>query len=54
MIRALIAIALLTTLAPLSACASDPTRGYALGAAYDDSIRTIAVPIFVTSIFAWL
>ncbi len=46
MIRALIAIALLTTLAPLSACASDPTRGYALGSAYDDSIRTIAVPIF--------
>ena len=27
-------------------CASDPSRGYSFGHAYDDSIRTVAVPIF--------
>ncbi len=49
MTRALLTIAILLTLAPLGACASDPTRGYAMGVAYDDSVRTIAVPIFENS-----
>jgi len=31
---------------PLTSCASDPSRGYAFGHAYDDSIATVAVPIF--------
>jgi len=37
---------LLVGVLALASCASDPSRGYAFGGAYDDSIATIAVPIF--------
>lgn len=38
---------ILTTLAlTISACSTDPSRGYAFGQTYDDSVRTVAVPIF--------
>jgi len=30
----------------LGACSADPTRGYAFGEAYDESVRTVAVPVF--------
>lgn len=30
----------------LSGCSGDPTNGYAFASAYDQSIRTVAVPIF--------
>lgn len=34
------------SLGPLSACASDPTKGYAFGTAHDQGIESVAVPIF--------
>ncbi len=34
------------TLGALVGCASDPTKGYAFTAAHDDTIRTVAVPVF--------
>src|SRR5690606_18398285 len=40
----LIAPVLLTAL--IGGCASDPTNGYAFASAYDQSVRTVAVPIF--------
>jgi hypothetical protein len=43
-----LAAALALTLS-LGGCATDPNRGYAFGETYDDSIRTIAVPIFDNS-----
>jgi hypothetical protein len=33
-------------MAGLAGCAGDPTNGYAFASAYDQSIRTVAVPIF--------
>lgn len=45
----MIAPVALTTL--IGACASDPTNGYAFASAYDQSIRTVAVPIFENPTF---
>jgi hypothetical protein len=39
-------MAVLAVTAAFSGCAADPTNGYALASAYDNSIRTVAVPIF--------
>jgi Lipopolysaccharide-assembly len=36
----------LMLLSSLTACASDPTQGYAFESAFDDSIQSIAIPIF--------
>lgn len=33
-------------IAALAACAPTPSEGYSFGAAHDDSIRSVAVPIF--------
>lgn len=38
-------------LATLSACASDPTQGYAWESTYASNVRTVAVPIFVNKTF---
>lgn len=35
----------------LSACASDPAEGYSFASVHDDSIRTVAVPIFTNDTF---
>jgi hypothetical protein len=37
----------------LSGCASDPTNGYAFASTYDQSIRTVAVPIFENPTFEY-
>lgn len=37
---------LLTTLATLPGCATDPTRGYSFQSTYSDQVSTVAVPIF--------
>lgn len=44
--RFALAGALGATLLGLAACASDPTRGYALTSSYDQSIETVSVPMF--------
>ena len=44
MITRLLSLLILITLLPLSACSS--TGGYTTGSNFDDSIKTIAVPIF--------
>ena len=36
----------------LTACASDPTAGYAFEADYDRDIRTVSVPVFENQTFA--
>ena len=38
-------------LACLSACTTDPTEGYSFNSTYDESIRTVAVPVFNNSTF---
>jgi hypothetical protein len=38
--------------ATLTACSSDPTRGYAFAEPYDASVRTVGVPIFANQTFA--
>lgn len=48
---ALLALALFP-LAGLTACASDPTQGYALTPSHDETVRTVAVPIFQNPTFA--
>ena len=35
----------------LAACASDPTKGYSFASAHDESIKTVAVPIFSNDTF---
>jgi hypothetical protein len=42
-LHVVVALALLSA---VSACASDPTQGYAFTTSHDASIRTVAVPIF--------
>ena len=37
--------------ASLAACSSDPTRGYSFKPAYEQNVRTIAVPIFENPTF---
>lgn len=44
--RAILLSLLLLCVGAAGGCASDPTRGYAFGAAFSDDIRTIATPIF--------
>lgn len=36
----------------VSGCASDSTKGYAFGSTFDDSIRTVTVPIFGNKSFS--
>ncbi len=36
----------------LSGCASDPTQGYSFTASHDDTIRTVAVPIFANPTYS--
>jgi len=36
----------------LGACASDPTRGYALASAYREDVRTVSVPVFDNTTFS--
>lgn len=46
--------ALIATLAmtlSLSACSSDPTKGYSTASTYDQSVRSIAVPMFDNTTF---
>lgn len=38
-------------LACLSACTTDPNKGYSFNSTYDESIRTVAVPVFNNSTF---
>lgn len=35
----------------LASCTSDPTKGYSYNSTYDDSIRTVAVPVFNNATF---
>lgn len=42
---------LILALFTLAACASDPTKGYAFSSAHDESIKTVAVPIFSNDTF---
>lgn len=35
----------------LTACASDPSKGYVFGSTYDQGVRTVAVPIFDNTTF---
>lgn len=37
--------------AAISACSSDPTKGYSFESAHDSSIKTVAVPIFTNDTF---
>jgi len=46
MISAFISLILTLTLCFVPGCASDPTKGYAFTTTYDESIQSIAVPIF--------
>jgi hypothetical protein len=38
-------------LACLPACSTDPTKGYSFNSTFDESIRTVAVPVFNNSTF---
>jgi len=42
---------ILVCVATLSACSSDPTKGYSFESAHDSSIKTVAVPIFTNDTF---
>ncbi len=42
---------ILVCAATLSACSSDPTKGYSFESAHDSSIKTVAVPIFTNDTF---
>ncbi|MEZ6241605.1 MAG: LptE family protein [Phycisphaerales bacterium] len=35
----------------VSACSSDPSKGYAMGWTYDENVRSVAVPMFDNSTF---
>lgn len=48
---AVIAGCVLTTMLPCG-CASDPTQGYAWQSSYDETIRTVSVPIFTNNTYA--
>ncbi len=50
--RCALAISLPVALS-VGGCASDPTNGYAFASAYDQSIRTVAVPIFENPTFEY-
>ncbi|MBL8760864.1 MAG: hypothetical protein JNL50_06115 [Phycisphaerae bacterium] len=41
----------LAVLVALPACSTDPTKGYSFSSTHDESIRTVAVPIFNNSTF---
>lgn len=50
--RCVLAVGLPVALS-VNGCASDPTNGYAFASAYDQSIRTVAVPIFDNPTFEY-
>lgn len=46
------AVVVTAWLGVVSGCSSDPTQGYSFADSYDESIRTVAVPIFSNLTFA--
>lgn len=47
-----IAVAAVCCVLHASGCASDPTKGYAFASAQDETIRTVAVPVFKNPTFS--
>ncbi len=50
-LRVLAAALVAASLPGLLGCASDPHKGYVFGSTYDESVRTIAVPVFDNSTY---
>lgn len=51
MTRALVATVVLAGAGVLSACSSDPSKGYSFSSSFDQSVRTVHVPMFSNATF---